>query len=265
MHNQLNKKMAIVTGAGQGLGRAIAIGMAKNGADIIVTDINRDAASETVAEIVELGQKALALAIDVTDSDSINQAIQQALDHFDSIDILVNNAGVAQKQIALATSDKDFDSCHQVNLKGVWAMTHALTPHFKARQAGNIINVSSIAGRGGIADLPAYSASKAGVISLTQSLAKLLGPDNINVNAVCPGSFWSPLLMEYLQLANQRNGGEQALASEEELFASMAQSAALRRVISPEDIADAVVFFASGSAKNITGQALNVDAGAIFN
>ena len=172
-----------------------------------------------------------------------------ALEHFPKIDILVNNAGVLVGTDYKDTSAEDFDLCYEVNLKSVWQISKVMAPHFKKNGGGKIVNIASIGGRLGMSDIPAYRASKAGVINLTQSLAHALGSDNINVNAVCPGVVETSMA--------DKLGGEDHETDYDEL----AKGSALGRIASPEDIGQAVVFFASSYSKNITGQALNVDGG----
>ena len=249
----LTDNTALITGSGQGLGRAIALELAKAGANVIVSDLNSENAQTVASEIKDLGRNAIPLQLDVTDTKAIQDGVLQALNHFSRIDILINNAGVAEKGVE-TTTPEEFDLCYAVNVKGVWNVCNALIPHFKQNGGGKIVNIASIAGRRGSASVPAYCASKAAVISLTQSLAGALGPDNINVNAVCPGVIKTNMTETHKQILNMDN-----------YFDEATESTALKRLATPEDIGHAVVFLTSPQAQNITGQSLNVDSGYCMN
>ncbi len=255
---QLSSKTAVVTGGNRGLGQAIAMALADAGAHIVITHLDspadRESANTAVNDIKQKGRDALAVPMNVVDKDSVNKAVNQIFKHFEQIDILVNNAGVMQKGVGLESTSEDFDLCANVNVKGIWHVTQAFIPHFQAKQAGKIVNIASIGGRRGEVLMP-YDASKAAAISITQSLATLLGKDNINVNAVCPGPVATPL---WDDLAKQAGPGLTE-------FEDHLQSVPLGRVSTPQDIANAVLFFASDQSHNITGQALNVDGGFRMN
>lgn len=256
---------AIVTGGSQGLGRGIALMLTRVGASVVVAyrDSLDDAsnAHKLVAEITAEGQKALAVAMDVTDLDSISAARDQIFNDFSTLDIVVNNAGVLPNSDGAQTTLKDFDDCYNVNVKGVWSVSRAFIPHFKTRRHGKIINIASIAGRKGNLG-NAYCASKAAVISLTQSLATELGPDHINVNAVCPGIIWTPMWQALEQRVAQKGCSEKEKVS---AFQAGIDSTPLARPQTIEDVANAVIFLASDQAKNITGQSINVDGGLMMN
>jgi meso-butanediol dehydrogenase/(S,S)-butanediol dehydrogenase/diacetyl reductase len=233
----LAEKVAIVTGGGRGIGRGIVLALARAGADVAITDVDLETASLSAKEVTALGRRALVARVDVTDAQSAKAGVDETLAQFGKIDILVNNAGVVQDHIGDAVTGYDFERCFQVNLMGIWNVSNAVIPHFRERGAGKIANIASIAGRRGDNGLAPYSASKAGAISLTQSLAAALGPRNINVNAVCPGLLWTPM---WEKLEGMFRGttaddvvGERAAVSE--------------------------------AARNITGQALNVDGGIQMN
>ena len=262
----LKHKVALVTGSSKGLGRGIANELANAGADLLIThlDTAQDAedAKALADSIIAKGNKALCLALNVTDTDSIEGCLASAFKHFPTIDILVNNAGVMQNRIGDKATVEDFDLCYEVNVRGLWSMSRALIPHFKKRGQGKIINIASVAGRRGhLAN--AYCASKAAVISITQSLAEELGPSNINVNAICPGLIWTDAWKkaeELLSDTRDRDKIEQRAA-----FNAGVDAMPLKRPQTEEDIGHAVVFLASYLAKNITGQALNVDGGLCMN
>lgn len=247
----LKDKVAIVTGGGQGIGRGIAHELANAGAKLVIADLNKDAADIVATEIEEAGGSAIALLLDVTDAASIDTCVEGALNHYSQINILVNNAGVCPEKASAETTATNFDLCYEVNLKGVWQVTGAITPHFQKRREGKVINIASTAGRHGSGNYPAYHASKAGLINLTQSLAMALGPDNINVNAICPGLVKTPLTEAFCNEGKNPNGLEDYVK----------EYTLLKRLITPADIGYAAVFFASDDAKNITGQALNVNGG----
>jgi meso-butanediol dehydrogenase / (S,S)-butanediol dehydrogenase / diacetyl reductase len=262
----LTEKTAFITGGGQGIGRGIALELARSGANLVVAQRNAGSAEPVVAEIRRLGRKALALPIDVSDAASIGKCIEQAFEVFVRIDILVNNAAATEppSNVDAETSLADFDACYKVNLRGAWAVARALIPHFREHRSGKIINIASIAGRRGVM-LPAYSASKAALINMTQSLATILGSDNINVNAVCPGPVWTPAQERALRLAVHRGEISAERVNENDFYKSYIESIALRRVATSQDIGFAVAFLASEEARNITGQALNVDGGMVMN
>jgi NAD(P)-dependent dehydrogenase (short-subunit alcohol dehydrogenase family) len=260
----LTRKSAFVTGGGRGIGRAIVLGLAEAGADVAIADVDLDSAEQTAKEVSSLGRRALVLRVDVTDTRSVQAAVDRAIGEFDKLDILVNNAGVVSDALGAAITGEDFDRCYQVNLKGIWNVSSALTPHFRARREGKIVNIASIAGRHGNGMLAPYCASKAGAISLTQSLAASLGPDNINVNAVCPGLLWTDMWRKLEGLVH--NNASPEVVDERATFDAFIQSnCPLQREQTPEDIAHAVVFLVSDAARNITGQALNVDGGIEMN
>ncbi len=253
--SNLKGKAVLVTGAAQGIGRGIALQLAKAGANIVVADLCKDKGKIVADDLKALGVDAIAVSCDVTDDLSVIKAIQYALNYFLRIDILVNNAGVFQNHIGMATTMDDFNTNLQVNLNSIWRLSKALVPHFQGNKSGKIINISSVGGRKGLDFAPAYCASKAGVISLTQSMAAELGLDNITVNTVCPGSIDTAMMEEIRALRKNITQGK----------SPQRKRLALDRNLTAEDIGQAVVFFASDNARNITGQALNVDCGSQMN
>jgi meso-butanediol dehydrogenase / (S,S)-butanediol dehydrogenase / diacetyl reductase len=258
-------RTAIVTGGGRGIGRGIAEVLARQGASIVLADIDLASAEATATDLRATGAKAAVVRVDVTDPDSAAAGLEQAIAEFGRVDILVNNAGVAGGHFGgNAITLEDWDACYEVNLKGIWIMSRALVPHFKANGGGKIINISSIAGRKGGAGLAHYGASKAGAISLTQSLAAELGPANINVNAVCPGLLWTDM-WRHLEAQIARTDAPEVVDRRQFFEAYLQQNCPLRREQTPEDIGEAVAFFASDAAKNVTGQSLNVDGGIEMN
>ncbi len=261
---RLDDKVALVTGSARGIGKGIATVLAREGATVIVADLLSDLAGETAAELgSQHGVSTLALEMDVTSEDSISSSVEKAISEFGGIDILVNNAGVPPDNFGVDETEADWDRCYEVNLKGIWKVTSAVAPHFKERGGGKIVNIASIAGRlgGGMAS---YSASKAGAISITQSQAAELGRFNINVNAICPGLLWTDL---WRQIEGMFAGDhtEEVVDRRERFEAVIASNMPLGREQKPEDIGNAVAFFASDEANNITGQSLNVDGGMRMN
>ena len=261
---ELEGRTAIVTGGGRGIGRGIVLSLAEAGADVAIFDVDLANAEATVKVVTERGRRALVARVDVTDPGSIEAGVTQTQSQLGPVDILVNNAGVVQHNVGAATSGDDFDLCYQVNLKGIWNVSSAVTPQFLERRAGKIVNIASIAGRHGGAGLAGYSASKAGAISLTQSLAATLGPSNINVNAVCPGLLWTDMWRKIEGLLRQ-DSSEEAINERAAFEQFLERRCPLRREQAPEDIGNAVVFLVSEAARNITGQALNVDGGIEMN
>ena len=184
----LKGKTAIITGSGRGIGRAIALAMAEQGANIVVNDVNMESAGEVVAEIEAMGRQAIAVKADVTSEEQIKQMIETCINRFGKLDILVNNAGIIQTVPVTEIDGKDWDRVMEVNLKGVFLCCKAALAPMKAQHGGKIINIASVAGKrgGGLLGNSCYSASKGGVIAFTKSLARESGPFGINVNAITP-------------------------------------------------------------------------------
>jgi len=262
---RLENRTAIVTGGGRGIGRGIAMELAREGAGVIIADVDLDNAERTAGEIRDQGGRVLVVRVDVTDPASVDAGVSAAMLEVGNIDILVNNAGVVGAHVGGGSITlEDWDACYEVNLKGMWIMSRALIPHFRQRGGGRIVNLASIAGRKGAAGLAHYCASKAGAISLTQSLARDLGPSNITVNAVCPGLLWTDM-WRHLEGAIGRDTTPEVVEQRRVFDRFIETNCPLRREQTPEDIGRAVVFFASDDARNITGQSLNVDGGIEMN
>ncbi|MEM9755679.1 MAG: SDR family NAD(P)-dependent oxidoreductase [Pseudomonadota bacterium] len=243
----LEGKTALVTGGAQGIGAALAKGLAAKGADIVIADLPaQERAFATVKSAVEgLGRACRFVAMDVTDKTSIADAIAAA----GQIDILVNNAGILKAQPLEALSETDWNAHFDVNAKGVLLVTNAVLPQMRARKAGRIINIASLAARQGIPTEGHYAATKAAVVTLTRVYAQETGADGITVNAICPGI----ILTEMAQ--NKLVGAERD---------HWTQATSLKRLGDPADVAGAAVFFASDLADYISGQALNVCGGLYF-
>jgi NAD(P)-dependent dehydrogenase (short-subunit alcohol dehydrogenase family) len=256
---RLTDHIALVTGAGQGIGKATALSLATEGANVAVVDLNGQTAEETSSAIIELGRQSLALQADVGDLGQIDRMVQQTLDAYGRIDILVNNAGVTRRAYIMDLTEDDWDRIHRVNAKGVFFCLQRVAREMIPRRQGRIINIASIAGRGyaGTSNA-AYAASKGAVISLTRIAAQQLGPHNINVNAICPGVTNTALSQGNLEVrAREEN------TTVEEMQRRRTAAIPIGRANDPEDIAAMAAFLASPGARNITGQAFNVDGGLI--
>ena len=245
----LKDKTAVVTGGSRGIGRAICIELAKQGANIVVNFSGSEAKAKAVVEEIEaLGSKAIAVQADVADSASVDGLMKQALEAFGSIDILVNNAGITRDNLLMRMKEQEWDDVIDTNLKGVFLCTKAVTRQMMKQRAGRIINISSIVGVAGNPGQANYVAAKAGVIGLTKTTAQELASRNILVNAIAPGFITT----------------EMTDALPEELKESMLKQIPLAKLGQPEDIAKAVAFFASDSASYITGQTLHIDGGMVM-
>lgn len=260
-------RIAIVTGGATGIGRAIGIALARDGANIVVADMNREAAEATATEIADVGVTAMAVTVDVRRPERLQRMTDAVLERFGSIDILVNNAGVAGAPGWHHESDSredDWIACYEVNVKGTMNTTSAVAPAMKRESSGKIVNIASIAGREGRPAHPHYSASKAAIINYTQSLAIDLGPYNINVNAVCPGLLWTPMWVQVGERYARHNRAYADMEPRAVFDRMISEIIPLGREQTPEDIGDCVTFLASDDASAITGQAVNVDGGAFL-
>jgi NAD(P)-dependent dehydrogenase (short-subunit alcohol dehydrogenase family) len=256
----LRNQVALVTGAGQGIGRTSALALAAAGAHVVVADIAGPQAEATRDAILPTQRRALAVQADVGDLHDIDRMVREALDAFGQIDILVNNAGVTRRADIMELTEADWDRIHRVNAKGVFFCLQRVAREMIKRRSGRIINIASIAGKGYAgASNAAYAASKGAVIGLTKLAALQLATHNINVNSVCPG-----VTRTALSDANLRVRAEQEGVTVEEMERRRAAAIPLRRANDPEDIAAMVVFLASAGGRNITGQSFNVDGGLIL-
>ena len=267
----LDSRTALVTGGGRGIGRGVCLALAEQGADVAVADIFLDAAESVAAEILNYGYSATSLEMDVTDRASIAAAVDETLAQFGSVDILVNNAGVigaAKLWEREDPSDEDWRMAFDVNVRGMVMASEAVRDLMAAQGWGRIINIASIAGRQGSPDIPHYSTSKAAAISWTQSNALQLARSGVTVNAICPGLIWTPI---WDKLARRRAAFGSARADfdglrEREIFERVVESTIpTGREQTPVDIGKLAAFLASDDAKNITGQAINVDGGIRMN
>jgi 2-hydroxycyclohexanecarboxyl-CoA dehydrogenase len=243
--NRLDGKVAFVTGAGRGMGRAIAARLTAEGARVAVTDVDKDAAGAVAAELAG----ALGLAVDVTDPGSVGNGVEEAGTALGPIDILVNNAGWDRMAPFVETDEALWDRLIAINLKGTLHTCHAVVPAMTGSGGGRIINISSDAGRVGSTGEAVYSATKAGIIGFSKTLAREVARAGVTVNVVCPGPTDTPLLTDLVGQGNER------------LIESLKRSIPLGRLGQPEDIAGAVAFLASDDASFITGQTLSVSGG----
>jgi NAD(P)-dependent dehydrogenase (short-subunit alcohol dehydrogenase family) len=256
---QLSKQVALVTGAGQGIGKASALTLAEAGADVVAVDINKASVEQTAAAVSAQGRRGLAIVADMGSLAEINRMVAETLAAFGQIDILVNNAGVTRRAYIMDLTEADWDRIHRVNSKGVFFCLQRVAREMIPRRSGRIINIASIAGKGFPGTSNAiYAASKGAVISLTKTAAQQLGPHNINVNAVCPGIVRTSLYLDMVAAIAQKEN-----LSSEEIERRYVESVPLRRANEPEDIAQMVMFLASAGARNITGQSFNVDGGLV--
>ncbi len=257
-------QVAVVTGGANGIGRAIALKLAAQGAAVMIADINKDAAIITAAEIEEISGNSAIHATDVTNFDLCTELAALTADSLGPADILVNNAGIAGSSgwhSRSFSTEEDWKLTYQVNVIGISNVTSAFRSQMQSRRSGRIVNIASIAGREGRPGLPHYSASKAAVISLTQSTALEFAPLNIRVNAICPGLLWTSMWEEVGSRYTENNSVYKGMSARQVFDAMVEEKIPLKKEQTPEDIADAVCFFVSDESRNITGQTLNVDGG----
>lgn len=267
---KLKDRVAIVTGGAIGIGRGVVLSMAEEGANAVVADIDFPGAQETARQAEALGPEAMALKVDVTSDEDVRRMVHETLKRFGKIDILVNNAGVVGgKNLKLGMplwdlTEEDWELAFQVNMKGAFLVTRAVLPHMMERRYGKIINMSSRAGRDGRESIPNYSTTKAALINFTQALAKEGAPHNINVNAICPGMIFTPIWESLAALYQAKYPHLKGMSPREVFDHFLQATTPLKREQTPEDIGRAAVFLASEDARNITGQALLVDGGAVM-
>ena len=255
----LQDKIVLVTGAGAGIGRATALAMAEAGASVAAADIDLAAAQQTAALVAGSNRRAIAVGADCGDVASIDAMVARTVAELGGLDVIVNNAGVTRYAQIMDLTEADWDRIHRVNAKGVFFCLQRAAREMIGRGGGRIINIASISGRGYPgASNAAYAASKGAVISLTWMAAQQLGRHNINVNAICPGVTRTEL--------GARNAVERAAErgiTVADLQAQQEAGIPIGRANQPEDIAAMAVFLASPAARNITGQAYNVDGGLV--
>ena len=243
---QLNERIAVVTGGSRGIGRGIALELARRGATVVVNyQRNADAANEVVAQITAAGGKAQAVQADVSQEEDANRLIKTAVDAYGKIDILVNNAGTTRDNVIMLMSANDFDTVIETNLRSTWLCSKAAVRAMMRKRYGRVINITSISGIMGNGGQTNYSASKAGIIGLTKALAREVASRNITVNAVAPGFVATDL----------------TASLPEDIAKKINENIPLGRWATIEDVAYATAFLASDEASYITGHTLNVDGG----
>ena len=246
---RLQGKVAVVTGGAQGLGRAITLGMAREGAKVVVADLQADKAESVAKEARALGAEALALEVNVASEPSVQRLAEETFKRFGAVDILVNDAGVYLRSPVVSKSEEDWDRTFNINLGGNFLCARAFVPAMRKQKSGRIISIASSIAHTGAKEFADYAASKAAIIGFVKALARELGPDGITVNAICPGSANTDMPRRH--------------RSEEEVMARL-RATPLGHVLEPEDIAGSVLFLASDAASYITGQAYNVNCGTVM-
>jgi len=241
-------KVAIVTGGARGIGKAIAVGLAKEGATVVVADLLEDLAKETVQEIKAQGGQAIPLKMDITNSKQVKAAVEQIIKQCGKIDVLVNNAGWDKIEPFVQSTEETWDKVIAINLKGPVIVTRAVIDNMIQNKYGRIVNIASDAGRVGSSGEAVYSACKGGIIAFSKTLARELVRYNIAVNAVAPGPTETPLTL-------------QTMAENPKIVDALKNAIPMKRLAKSEEIAAAAIFFASDDASFITGQVLSVSGG----
>jgi len=242
---ELSGKVVLVTGAAQGIGKAIALLLAKNGADVVVSDINLEKAQETAHEIQGMGRRSFAIKVNVADLKDVERMVEAIVEQFGRIDILVNNAGITRDRLILRMTEEDWDAVLDVNLKGTFNCTKAAIRHMSKQKCGKIVSIASVSGEMGNPGQANYAASKAGVIGFTKTIAREFAGRGINVNAIAPGYIQTPMTDAVPEKAKEE----------------LKRMIPMERLGQPEDVAQAALFLVSENSSYITGQVLNVNGG----
>lgn len=246
--NFLNDKVAVVTGAGRGIGRAVAIAYAKMGANVVCVSRTQENSAKVATEIEALGQNSWAFAVDVSDTSSVESSAKNILEATGRVDILVNNAGVTRDNLLMRMSEEEWDTVINTNLKGAFNFTKAFTRPFMKQRSGRIINISSVIGLIGNAGQSNYAASKAALIGFTKSVAKELAPRGVTANAIAPGFIETDM----------------TAVLDEKVRGDIIDRIPMNRFGSPEDIANTAIFLALESTDYMTGQVLTIDGGMVM-
>jgi 3-oxoacyl-[acyl-carrier protein] reductase len=242
---ELSGKVALVTGAAQGIGKAIAMLLARNEADVVVSDINLEKAQETANEIQGMGRRSFAIKVNVADLKDVERMVETIVEQFGRIDILVNNAGITRDRLILRMTEEDWDAVLDVNLKGTFNCTKAAIRYMSKQKSGKIVSIASVSGEMGNPGQANYAASKAGVIGFTKTIAREFAGRGINVNAIAPGYIQTPMTDAVPEKAKEE----------------LKRMIPMERLGKPEDVAQAVLFLVSENSSYITGQVLNVNGG----
>ncbi len=245
---RLKDKVAIITGGARGIGREIALKFAREGADIVIWDVNLEAAGATGKEIENLGRQALCGKVDVTNFTQVEESINKTLDKFKKLDILVNNAGITKDNLLLRMAESDWDAVININLKGTFNCTKAASKVMLKQKSGKILNIASIIGIIGNFGQANYAASKAGIIALTKTTAKELSSRGICVNAVAPGFIQTDMTAKLSPAVQEQ----------------MLKNIPMGKFGKPEDVANLCLFLASSDADYITGQTIIIDGGMVM-
>jgi 3-oxoacyl-[acyl-carrier protein] reductase len=244
----LENKIALVTGAARGIGQAIALQLASDGADLALCDVKTEWLEETAAKVKALGRRAETYAMDVADGAAVTAAVVKIAEDFGQIDVLVNNAGITRDTLLIRMTEEDWDAVLDINLKGSFLVTKAVAKVMMKKRSGAIVNIASVVGIMGNAGQANYTASKAGLIALTKTSAKELGSRNIRVNAVAPGFIRTAMTDELSEQAKD----------------AMLSLVPLKRPGEPEDVAKAVAFLACDNSAYVNGQVLTVCGGMVM-
>ena len=244
----LENKIALVTGAARGIGQAIALQLASDGADLALCDVKVEWLEDTAAKVKALGRRVETYAMNVADGAAVGEAVTKVAADFGRIDVLVNNAGITRDTLLIRMSEEDWDAVLDINLKGAFLVTKAVVKYMMKQRAGAIVNIASVVGIMGNAGQANYTASKAGLIALTKTTAKELGSRNVRVNAVAPGFIRTAMTDKLPEAAKE----------------AMLRMVPLGRPGEPEDVAKAVAFLASDNAAYVNGQTLAVCGGMVW-
>jgi len=251
MSKFLNGKVALVTGAGSGIGKAIALALSRNGALLAVADINQKGVEDTVAEIKESGGQAIAFKVDVSKSSEVDSMTQEVIKHFGRLDCAVNNAGI-EGSLASTTdcTEENWDRVMEVNVKGIWLCMKYQIIQMLMQGKGSVVNMSSALGLVGMQGYPAYVASKHGVVGLTKTAALEYAPHGVRVNAICPGVIETPLL-------------DRMVSGKQDLKDWLIAKEPIGRLGTPQEVAEAAVWLCSDASSFVTGHCMSVDGGAV--